>query len=80
MASSSGETNVVTQQSRQSSRAQNEANMKERPAQLLPSLQLIFGLSQSHLKSTIQNLFDHVDDSLFELADRAESNLEQNVF
>jgi hypothetical protein len=80
MAISSGETNVVTLQTRQSSRAQNEANMKERLAQLPPSLQLIFGLSQSHFKSTIQNLFDHVDDSLFELADRAESNLEQNVF
>jgi hypothetical protein len=80
MAISSGETNVVTLQTRQSSRAQNEANMKERLAQLPPSLQLIFGASQSHFKSTIQNLFDHVDDSLFELADRAESNLEQNVF
>lgn len=80
MAISSGETNVVTLQTRQSSRAQNEANMKERLAQLPPSLQLIFVASQSHFKSTIQNLFDHVDDSLFELADRAESNLEQNVF
>ena len=80
MAISSGETNVVTLQTRQSSRAQNEANMKERLAQLPPSLQLIFGLSQSHFKSTIQDLFDHVDDSLFELADRAESNFEQNVF
>jgi len=80
MAISSGETNVVTLQTRQSSLAQNEANMKERLAQLPRALQLIFGLSQSHFKSTIQNLFDHVDDSLFELADRAESNLEQNVF
>jgi hypothetical protein len=80
MAILSGETNVVTLQTRQSSRAQNEAKMKERLAQLPASLQLIFGLSQSHFTSDIQNLFDHVDDSLFELADRAESNLEQNVF
>lgn len=80
MANSFGESNVVTLQTKKSSRAQNEVIMKERLSQLPPSLQLIFDLSQSHFKSTIQNLFDHVDDSLFELADRAESNLEQNVF
>jgi hypothetical protein len=80
MANLSGESNVVTLQTRQSSRAQNEVNMKQCLAQFPPSIQLIFERSQSHFKSTIQNLFDHVDDSLFELADRAESNLEQNVF
>lgn len=80
MGISSGKTNIVTLQTKKSSRAQNEVIMKERLSQLPPPLQLIHDLSQSQFKSTIQNLFDHVDDSLFELADKAESNLEQNVF
>lgn len=80
MANSFGESNVVTLQTKASSRAQNEMIMKESLSQFTPPLQLIFELSQSQLRHTIQNLFDQVDDSLFELADRAESNLEQNVF
>ena len=80
MAILSGEANVVTLQTQRSSRAQNEADMKQRLGQLPSSLQLIFNLSQTHFKGSIQSLFDHVDDSLFELADRAESNLEQNIF
>jgi hypothetical protein len=80
MTIASGETNVVTLQTQRLSRAQNEADMKQRLGQLSSSLQLIFDLSQTHFKGSIQTLFDHIDDSLFELADRAESNLEQNIF
>ena len=32
------------------------------------------------LKQALQGLFDSADDSLFEMADRATSNVEQNAF
>ena len=36
--------------------------------------------ANKQLTAAIQELFNHVDDALFELADRAENNLEQNGF
>lgn len=72
--------NVVSLHRSRSSRVENEPPMKERLSKFPASIQLIHDLSQTQYKSAIQGLFDHVDDSLFELADKAESNLEQNVF
>ena len=72
--------NVVKLYANQSRRVRNETSMKEGLSKLPAVIELIRDLSHAQFKSAIQNLFDHVDDSLFELADRAESNLEQNVF
>ncbi len=80
MGMSSNRDNVVKLQANQPSHVKNEMSMKERLSKLPAVIQLIHDLSHTRFKSAIQNLFDHVDDSLFELADKAESNLEQNVF
>ncbi len=80
MGISSNRDNVVNLHTNRSSHVQNETPMNQRLSKLPASIQLIHDLSHTQFKSAIQNLFDHVDDSLFELADKAESNLEQNVF
>jgi hypothetical protein len=36
--------------------------------------------AQQHLRQSLQSLFDNTDDALFELADRATNNAEQNMF
>ncbi len=80
MSTPSGNANVISLQIDKTSNARSEAVMKESLARLPRPVQRIREIAQTHLKGSIQNLFDHVDDSLFELADRAVSNLEQNVF
>jgi len=75
-----GNANVIPLQIDKSSHARSEILMKESLARLPRSLQRMREVSQTNFKGAIHNLFDHVDDSLFELADRAVSNLEQNVF
>ncbi|MBX2807584.1 MAG: DUF1631 domain-containing protein [Cellvibrionaceae bacterium] len=55
-------------------------SMKEKLAHLPTPVLRLREVSLKQLKALAQNLFDHVDDALFELADRATSNLEQNVF
>ncbi len=80
MSTPSGNANVISLQIDKPSNARSEAVMKESLARLPRPVQRIREIAQTHLKGSIQNLFDHVDDSLFELADRAVSNLEQNVF
>ncbi|MBX2807287.1 MAG: DUF1631 domain-containing protein [Cellvibrionaceae bacterium] len=57
-----------------------EPSMKEKLAQLPTPVLRLREISFTQLKAAVQQLFDHVDDALFELADRATSNLEQNVF
>ena len=55
-------------------------DMKDELSRLPESVRRIRSLSEKQFKAAIQNMFDHVDDALFELADRTQSNLEQNVF
>lgn len=54
--------------------------IKEGLGRLPKPIQKVHEVAQTRFKASIQSLFDHVDDALFELADRASSNLEQNVF
>lgn len=80
MSTPTGNANVIPLQIDKSSHVRSEILMKESLARLPRPAQRMREVAQSDFKSAIQNLFDHVDDSLFELADRAVSNLEQNVF
>ncbi|MGH1486255.1 MAG: DUF1631 domain-containing protein [Cellvibrionaceae bacterium] len=84
MSTNSGNAKVIPLHSDRSRNAQSDAVMKaairDGIARLPQPVQQVHGVAQSHFKASIQNLFDHVDDALFELADRATSNLEQNVF
>lgn len=58
----------------------SSSSLKEKLVKLPTPVLRLREISQKQLKAAIQNLFDHVDDALFELADRATSNLEQNLF
>jgi len=80
MSTPTSNANVIPLQIDNSSNARSEILMRESLARLPRPAQRMREIAQSDFKSAIQNLFDHVDDSLFELADRAVSNLEQNVF
>ena len=59
---------------------ERNAAIEQALAQLPQPLQSIQKTTHTRFKAAVQHLFDHVDDALFELADRAASNLEQNVF
>ncbi|EXF45114.1 thymidine phosphorylase [Pseudomonas sp. BAY1663] len=51
------------------------------PAGRLPvALISVRDKAAQHLRQALQSLFDNADDSLFEIADRATSNAEQNAF
>jgi hypothetical protein len=84
MSTNSGNAKVIPLHAELSNNGRSEAVMraaiKDSLARLPKPIQQIHGIAQKHFKASIQNLFDHVDDALFELADRAASNLEQNVF
>jgi hypothetical protein len=80
MTTPSNNANVIPLHGDKSTHARSELAMKESLARLPRPVQRVREVAQSHLKGCVQNLFDHVDDALFELADKASSNLEQNVF
>lgn len=80
MSPSTGNANVIPLQIDKSRHVRGEILMKESLARLPRPIQRMREVAQSDFKGAIHNLFDHVDDSLFELADRAASNLEQNIF
>ncbi len=80
MTTSKSNANVISLSFDKSNPVRSEALIKECLVQLPKPLQLARDVAHVDLKSAIQHLFDHVDDSLFEIADRASSNLEQNVF
>src|SRR3546814_939642 len=51
------------------------------PAGRLPvALISVRDKAAQQLRQALQSLFDNADDSLFEIADRASSNVEQNAF
>lgn len=78
MNNSSDNANVIPLH--QTRKASNDNKMKEELSRLPEPVVRIRSLSEQSFKAAIQNMFDHVDDALFELADRTQSNLEQNVF
>jgi len=75
---SSGKNNVVPLS--QARKRSVETDMKELLSRLPEPVVRVRTLSEKSFTSAIQNMFDCVDDALFELADRTQSNLEQNVF
>jgi len=78
MNTSSENANVIPL--RQARKSAVETDMKDALSRLPEPVARIRALSEKYFKAAIQNMFDHVDDALFELADRTQSNLEQNVF
>ena len=62
------------------SRSSQSLSVKEKLVQLPTPILKIRDISNKTLTAAIQQMFDHVDDALFELADRAENNLEQNLY
>ena len=78
MSNSSENANVIPLH--QSRKTTNENTMKQELSRLPEPVTRVRSLSEKYFKAAIQNMFDHVDDALFELADRTQSNLEQNVF
>ncbi len=58
----------------------NKVAMNAQLDKLPLPLQRVREHAQDVLKAAMQVLFDHVDDSLFELADRAATNFEQNLY
>ncbi|MEO0442400.1 MAG: DUF1631 domain-containing protein [Pseudomonadota bacterium] len=80
MSISPNSSNIIPLHAEPSDSARHEIMMKEQLERLPKVLRRVRDSANDHLNRCIQNLFDHVDDALFELADRAASNLEQNVF
>jgi len=78
MSTNSGNNNVVPLS--QARKRSAETDMKDVLSRLPEPVVRIRALSEKCFTSAIQNMFDCVDDALFELADRTQSNLEQNVF
>jgi len=59
---------------------QNQRMMKSRLEQLPSAVSLVHIRSKQILLERLKVFFDQADDSLFEMADRADSNQEQNIF
>ncbi|MBU2711729.1 DUF1631 domain-containing protein [Zooshikella harenae] len=62
------------------SKISNQGGSTVLNARLSPLLNQLAESFNNHLRSALGNLFENVDDVLFERADRAGSNLEQNSF
>ena len=59
---------------------QNQRMVKTRLEQLPATVSLVHVRSKQVLLERLKIFFDQADDSLFEMADRADSNQEQNIF
>ncbi|MGI0117396.1 DUF1631 domain-containing protein [Zooshikella sp. RANM57] len=62
------------------SKISNQGGSTALNARLSPLLNQLAESFNNHLRGALGNLFENVDDVLFERADRAESNAEQNAF
>lgn len=80
MSSPPNQANIIPLRSGKAGDIHNEKAVKEQLLSLPKELQCLRDLVQKPLLSSIQNFFDKVDDALFERADIATSNTEQNVF
>jgi len=78
MSTSSDNANVIPLS--QARKRSAKTDMKDMLSRLPEPVVRIRTLSEKYFTSAIQNMFDCVDDALFELADKTQSNLEQNVF
>lgn len=58
----------------------NQHSGQDLSAEAYERIQKITQISTRHLSEMLQNMFDGVDDSFFELANNAHTNNEQNVF